>query len=60
MVRTAILLDRATEMLVAEDHAAHLIAQPSDFLGGGSGGEPLGEVEKLLLSALFGLHAVSD
>jgi hypothetical protein len=33
---------------VAEEHAAHPIAQPSDFLRIGRGTEALGKVEELL------------
>src|ERR1035437_2674192 len=45
---------------LAEDHAAHLIAEPSGFLGIGRGAETFGKVEELLLLALPGLQAVLD
>ena len=44
----------------AEDHAAHLIAQPLDVLGIFRSAEALGQGEKLLLLALLGLQAALD
>ena len=45
---------------VAEDHAAHLVAQAFDFIGIGGAPEAFGEVEELLLFAFLSLHAVLD
>jgi len=45
---------------VAKNHSAHLITQAFDFIRIGGGSEALGEVEELLLFALFSLHAVLD
>jgi hypothetical protein len=44
----------------AKDHSAHLVAQAFDFRWIGGASKALGEVEKFLLFALLGLHAVLD
>src|ERR1035438_902719 len=45
---------------VAENHAAHLIAQASDFFRVGGTPEALGQFEEFLLFALLRLHPALD
>jgi hypothetical protein len=40
---------------VAKNHTAHLIAQPSDFIGIDGGAEALGKLEELLFLAVLNL-----